>query len=144
MRFKPEQSSPKNRHKKPLEAATLVVDSLPTFNKPLDAAFMSMIQNAHDSKDFSVLRLKDSAKKMGRANSTFWLDVKTGKAPSSIRVGERAVGWLISELDMILAARALASRANVVLDIKQFVALLTAPRLSVKEHTKFTEGKKNA
>jgi len=50
---------------------------------------------------------------------------------------------LISELDAILAARALASRANVALDIKQFVALLTATRLSAKDRSKFTESPEN-
>ena len=111
---------------------------------PLDAAFMSMIQRVHDTNDHSILRLGDSAKKMGRANSTFWLDVKSGKAPSSISLGERSVGWLKAELDAVLCARALASRADVQLDIKLFVSLLTAPRLFAKKGKNSTEGLENA
>lgn len=103
--------------------------------KRLDQVFIPLIQKAYNSKDHSVLRLPDSAKKMGRANSTYWQDVKNGLAPPPIRLGERAVGWLTFELDAILAARALASRTNKPLDIKLFVSILAAPRLSLKEPT---------
>ena len=111
---------------------------------PLDHAYTALIQRAHDTKDFSVLRLPASAKKMGRANSTWWQDVKNGKAPPSIRLGERSVGWLSAELDAILAARALASRTNMPLDIKQFVSILTAPRLSSTDFAEPADGVENA
>lgn len=101
--------------------------------KPLDRVYITLIQIAHNSTDHSVLRLPDSAKKMGRANSTYWQDVKNGIAPPAIRLGERSVGWLTFELDAILAARALASRTNKPLDIKLFVSILAAPRLSLKK-----------
>lgn len=100
--------------------------------KPLHQTYLTLIQNAHDSKDHNVLRLPDSAKKMGRANSTFWQDVKNGIAPPAIRLGKRSVGWLTAELDAILAARALASRTNTPLDIKLFVSILVSPRLSLQ------------
>jgi predicted DNA-binding transcriptional regulator AlpA len=111
--------------------------------KPLDQAYMTLIQHVHDTKDHSVLRLPESAKKMGRANSTYWQDVKKKIAPPPIRLGERSVGWLLAELDAILAARAYASRTNTPLDIKLFVSILAAPRLSLKDRTKTSEGVEN-
>nr|WP_315253383.1 AlpA family phage regulatory protein [uncultured Duganella sp.] len=102
---------------------------------PLDQAFHALIQNVHATQDHSVLRLPDSAKKMGRANSTFWQDVKNGIAPPPIRVGKRSVGWLSAELDAVLAARALSSRTNRPLDIKVFVSQLVSPRQHLKTST---------
>lgn len=134
---------PQQRVDTPVDSAVVTNPTLAAA-VPLDAAFMSMIQRVHDTNDHTILRLSDSAKKMGRANSTFWLDVKTGKAPSSISLGERSVGWLKAELDAVLCARALASRADIQLDIELFVSLLTAPRLFANEGKNSTEGLGNA
>ncbi|WP_226939441.1 helix-turn-helix transcriptional regulator [Janthinobacterium rivuli] len=111
--------------------------------KPLAPVYMTLIQQMHDTKDHSVLRLPASAKKMGRANSTYWQDVKNGTVPPAIRLGKRSVGWLLAELDAILAARALASRTNTPLDIKLFVSILAGPRLSLKKCNETTEGVEN-
>lgn len=110
----------------------------------LDEAYAALIKRAHNNNDYSVLRLSASASKMGRANSTFWADVKKGTVTPPIRIGERSVGWLLTELDAILAARALASRANMPLDIKLFVSLLAAPRLASTEFTVAMDGVANA
>ena len=110
--------------------------------KPLDQAYMTLIRDVQDSTDHSAMRLRESAKKMGRANSTYWQDVKNGIAPPAIRLGTRSVGWLTAELDAILAARALASRTNKPLDIKLFVSILAAPRLSSKPNG-YSEGAEN-
>jgi predicted DNA-binding transcriptional regulator AlpA len=107
---------------------------------PLNEAYTALIQRVHNSGDYSVLRLDASASKMGRANSTFWADVKKGTITPPIPLGEKAVGWLLTELDAILAARTLASRANMPLDIKLFVSLLAAPRLASKECTATMDG----
>jgi predicted DNA-binding transcriptional regulator AlpA len=107
---------------------------------PLNDAYTALIQRVHNSNDYSVLRLDASATKMGRANSTFWADVKKGTVTPPIPLGEKSVGWLLTELDAILAARTLASRANMALDIKLFVSLLAAPRLAYKECTVTVDG----
>ncbi len=111
--------------------------------KPLDEAFVALIQRAHENNDYSVLRIDAGAEKMGRANSTFWADVKKGTVTPPIPVGENAVGWLRTELDAILAARTFASRANIPLDIKLFVSLLAAPRLVSKDCAVTVEGAAN-
>jgi len=100
---------------------------------PLNEAFTALIQRVHDNNDYSVLRLDASASKMGRANSTFWADVKNGTVSPPIPLGVKAVGWLMKELDAILAARTLASRTKLPLDIKLFVSLLAAPRLASEQ-----------
>lgn len=110
---------------------------------PLNEAYTALIRRVHNSSDYSVLRLDASASKMGRANSTFWADVKKGTITPPIPLGEKAVGWLSTELDAILAARTLASRANMPLDIKLFVSLLAAPRLASKECIATMDGTAN-
>jgi predicted DNA-binding transcriptional regulator AlpA len=125
-------------------ASAVVADTTIAAAIPLEAAFMSLIRRVHETNDHCILRLADSVKKMGRANSTFWLDVKSGMAPPSIRVGKRSVGWLKAELDAVLCARALASRTGVQIDIKLFVSLLTAPRLCGSKGKNSAEGWGNA
>lgn len=110
---------------------------------PLNEAYTALIRRVHNSNDYSVLRLDASASKMGRANSTFWADVKKGTITPPIPLGEKAVGWLLKELDAILAARTHSSRANMPLDIKLFVSLLAAPRLTSKECIATLDGTAN-
>lgn len=133
MKLKSTQTEREQALAKPLALARRTSIAKEQVPEPLDEAYAALIQRAHDNDDYSVLRLDASAGKMGRANSTFWADVKKGTVTPPIPVGERAVGWLLTELDAILAARAHASRANVPLDIKLFVSLLAAPRLSLQK-----------
>lgn len=143
MQLNPKQTKREQLPPRTLLSSTINVGARESAAPLLDQPYITLIQIAHNSKDHSVLRLPDSAKKMGRANSTYWQDVKNGIAPPAIRLGERAVGWLTFELDAILAARALASRTNKPLDIKLFVSILAAPRLSLKEPTSCVEGIEN-
>lgn len=140
MKLKPTQTERQQALTPPLALARKTSNDKERAAKSLDEAYAALIQRAHENNDYSVLRLPASAGKMGRANSTFWADVKKGTVTPPIRLGERAVGWLLTELDAILAARALASRANMPLDIKLFVSLLAAPRLATKERTVTTAG----
>ena len=141
MRLNPKQTG-QEKHSTKAQVLSEIGKAMFPDGKPLDHAYMLLIQCALDTKNHSILRLPASAQKMGRANSTYWQDVKNGLAPPPIRLGERSVGWLQSELDAILSARAIASRADIPLDIKVFVSILTAPRLSSKnctEHAKVVE-----
>jgi prophage regulatory protein len=117
--------------------------AMATSAKPLGPEYMALVQLVHDTKDHNVLRLPATAKKMGRATSTIWQDVKSGALTPPIRLGLRAVGWLQAEVDAILAARALSSRASMPLNINLFVSLLVAPRLASKECTEATDGVEN-
>lgn len=133
MRLKP-QDTKHQRNAKPLPLSS-TIKGCPTAhtNQPLAPAYLTLIQSAHETKDLRILRLPDSAKKMGRANSTFWQDVKNGIAPPPIRLGKRSVGWLAVELDAILEARALASRTNTPIAIQLFVSQLVRPRQQSNE-----------
>ncbi|MDB5761645.1 MAG: AlpA family transcriptional regulator [Herminiimonas sp.] len=75
-----------------------------------------------------VLRLPQVAAKTGRAPATIWKDVADLIWPAPFRIGERAVGWLQSEIDAIIEARVFASRSAQPLDMRVFVARLTAPK----------------
>lgn len=45
------------------------------------------------------LRLPDVITKTGRSRSSIYADIKDDKFPSPVSLGERAVGWLESEVD---------------------------------------------
>ncbi|MDB4494360.1 AlpA family transcriptional regulator [Pseudomonadales bacterium] len=46
-----------------------------------------------------ILRLKEVKTRTGLARSTIYLRIAQGSFPKSIALGERAVGWLESDLD---------------------------------------------
>ena len=140
MKLKPTQTERVQASASPTALARKTTDVKEHAAMPLNEAYTALIQRVHNSNDYSVLRLDASASKMGRANSTFWADVKKGTVTPSIPLGDKAVGWLLTELDAILAARTLASRANMPLDIKLFVSLLAAPRLASNECTATMDG----
>jgi prophage regulatory protein len=75
-----------------------------------------------------VLRLPQVSKKTGRAPATIWKDVSDRIFPPPFPIGERAVGWLESEIDAVIEARVFSSRTAQPLDMQMFVALLTAPK----------------
>lgn len=87
---------------------------------------MEVIQNARSEINFRMLRLPQVSEKMARANSTIWNDVRIGTLPAPIKMG-RTVAWSEVELQACIDARMFASRTKTNVDIKLFVALLTAP-----------------
>ena len=60
-----------------------------------------------------IIDLAQLMNKVPLGKSTIYAYVKAGKMPAPIKVGDRAVGWIESEIDAWLIERAEASRATV-------------------------------
>lgn len=58
----------------------------------------------------AVLRLQAVIARTGLSRSTIYSKVKKGEFPPPINLGERAVGWLDSEIDSWLESRVQGSR----------------------------------
>lgn len=98
-----------------------------TEKPPLCAELMALVERVRELTNDRMLRLPEVRKKMGRADSTIWKDTHLGLLPSPIPVGARAVAWRESELQACLDAMTFASRTKQQIDMRSFVALLTAP-----------------
>jgi prophage regulatory protein len=57
-----------------------------------------------------ILRLKEVKTRTGLGRSTIYLRIAQGSFPKSIALGERAVGWLESDLDEWINERIRQSR----------------------------------
>lgn len=112
----------KNAPYRPTGAAQTVTEK-----PPLCAELMALVERARETTNDRMLRLPEVRKKMGRADSTIWKDSHLGMLPSPIPVGARAVAWRESELQACLDAMTFASRTKQKIDMRSFVALLTAP-----------------
>jgi prophage regulatory protein len=51
-----------------------------------------------------VLRLRDVKSRTGKSTSGIYADMASGRFPKPIPLGERAVGWLESEIDSWIEA----------------------------------------
>ncbi|WP_040377933.1 AlpA family phage regulatory protein [Duganella zoogloeoides] len=93
----------------------------------LNIEMMELIHRARSKVSDRMLRLPQVREKLGRANSTIWNDVRNGVLPPPVNIGPRTVAWSEVELQAWIDARVFASRTKTSVDIKFFVALLTAP-----------------
>lgn len=59
-----------------------------------------------------ILRLKEVKTRTGLGRSTIYLRIAQGSFPKSIALGERAVGWLESDLDEWINERIRQSRQD--------------------------------
>ena len=57
-----------------------------------------------------IMRLPQVTKAIGLARSTIYKRVAAGTFPKPIRLGPRAVGWLVSEIEQWIADRVAESR----------------------------------
>lgn len=73
----------------------------------------------------SLIRLKKVEEKTGYKKSMQYDLIKKGLMPSGIRIGERAVAFLSSEIDAVVAAR-IAGKSDD--EIRELVKTLTAKR----------------
>ncbi len=64
-----------------------------------------MVCTNHGVPTMKVLRLKPTMIKTGLPRSTIYLYIKNGTFPRPIKLGERSVAWIESELDAWLQAR---------------------------------------
>ena len=53
-----------------------------------------------------VLRLKGTEEKVGIRRDAIYARIRKGKFPKPVKLGDRATGWLESELDEWIAQRA--------------------------------------
>jgi prophage regulatory protein len=60
----------------------------------------------------SILRRKAVEARTGLSRSTIYDYIRAGRFPAPVRVGDRAVGWVASEVDSWLAAQVERSRGN--------------------------------
>jgi len=58
----------------------------------------------------TILRLPGVKSRTGLSRSTIYLKISDGKFPLPISLGERAVGWLESDIDAWLSAQVEKSR----------------------------------
>ena len=59
-----------------------------------------------------ILRLPEVKKRTGYSRSTIYLLIDQGKFPKSISLGQRAIGWLESEIELWIEERIKASRGH--------------------------------
>jgi prophage regulatory protein len=60
----------------------------------------------------NIIRLPDVIKKCGLSKSTIYLMISKREFPESISLGERAVGWIESEIDQWLEDKIAVSRKS--------------------------------
>jgi prophage regulatory protein len=60
----------------------------------------------------TILRLPDVKSLTGLSRSTIYLRIKEGTFPTPISIGERAVGWIDSEIENWLEERIKSSRSD--------------------------------
>ncbi|MCW0101044.1 helix-turn-helix transcriptional regulator [Burkholderia pseudomallei] len=58
-----------------------------------------------EQKPKRILRIEDACIKLGMPRSTFYRAVALGELPKPIKLGEKATGWVESELDAFIDAR---------------------------------------
>lgn len=61
----------------------------------------------------AILRLKDVVHRIGLSRSTIYQRMSEGTFPESISLGDRAIGWLESDIDAWLRQQVAASRGQV-------------------------------
>lgn len=72
-----------------------------------------------------ILRLKGVLKRRGVSRSTHYLDISKKLFTQPVKIGERAVGWPESEVEVLNAARIAGKSAN---EIRNLVVQLEAAR----------------
>jgi len=76
----------------------------------------------------SLIRRKEVEGKTGLKHSMIYDLIKKGELVEPIKIGERAVAWIESEIDVINAAR-MAGQSND--EIRELVKTLTAKRQQI-------------
>ncbi len=59
---------------------------------------------------YKIIRLNEVIDRTALSRSTIYLRMSKGDFPQSISLGERAVGWLESDIELWLEARVAASK----------------------------------
>lgn len=56
--------------------------------------------------NYVIVRFDEAAKMVGKGRSTLWHEIKEGRFPTPISLGSRSSGFLDSEVQAMIAARA--------------------------------------
>jgi prophage regulatory protein len=59
-----------------------------------------------------LIRLPEVIQRTGKKRSTIYQNVKNGQMPAPIKIGEKAVCWVESEIEDWIASRITASRGG--------------------------------
>jgi prophage regulatory protein len=73
----------------------------------------------------TILRLPALMARIGRSRSSVYADIKSGLLVSPIHIGARAVGWVESEVDVVMDARIAGNSTEA---IRELVLRLEAAR----------------
>jgi len=92
--------------------------------KTLPLEFLELIRAARACKTLGFIKADRTAEKSAIEVSTLWRDVKRKTFVPPIRTSIRSVTWVDSEVDALLATKALMSRTGKSIDLAQFVAAL--------------------
>ena len=93
----------------------------------LPLCYMAIVKQAQEQADRHVIDVKATAIKANIGVSTVWRDVKLGVFVPPIRLSQRRVAFVAAEVDALLSAKALMTRSGQIIDLKHFIAVLTAP-----------------
>lgn len=96
----------------------------------LVAAFALRAQKCVNSR---LIRLPAAHTRLAIGRSTFLKKVRLKELPQPVYCGPRVTAYREIDLDMTIAAQTLASHYGLMLDMKKFVAALSAPIVSVME-----------
>lgn len=96
----------------------------------LVAAYALRARKCLDSK---LIRLPTAHTRLAIGRSTFLKKVRLKELPQPVYCGPRVTAYREIDLDMTIAAQTLASHYGLMLDMKKFVAALSAPIVSVTE-----------
>lgn len=66
----------------------------------------------HEVRGVSVLRLPAVKARVGLGRSSIYSALARGEFPAPVKLGERAVGWLESDIDAWIFARVSATRSG--------------------------------
>lgn len=58
-----------------------------------------------NSSQINFIRMPRTKQKTGLSHGGVYLHMQQGTLPSSIRIGEKAVAWIESEIDAVIKAR---------------------------------------
>lgn len=82
-------------------------------------------ERCEPSHRWTMIRLSQVVSRTGLGRSTIYAQVGAGVFPPNIPLGARAVGWLESEVDAVIAARAAGAAEH---EVRELVTSLVTAR----------------
>lgn len=108
-------------------AHSALCDSKQVDVQVLDAEILALGEHARACVNSPLVRKAKAYPRFAIGGSTFSKKVKAGELPQPAYKDERITAYKEIDLDMMLAAQALATRNGFILNATAFVAVLCAP-----------------